>query len=427
MERQVGQHPRALRHKDADGEDTTSTPVTASSSSSPATETRKKEPVTIWCSNDYLGMGHSSVVLDAMEETIRKVGAGAGGTRNIGGSSHLHAELEAELAALHGKERSLLFSSCFVANDATLSTLGKALPDPLFLSDSLNHASLIQGIRNSRADKVVFEHNSVAHLEELLEAAGTGRPKIVVFESVYSMCGSIAPVKDMLELCRKHGALSVLDEVHAVGLYGSRGGGIAQALGLEDEVDLITGTLGKAYGVVGGYIAGTETMIDFVRSHAPGFIFTTAVPPVVAGGALASVREMASNADRRTAMHTNAAMLKQKLRDANLPLMESPSHIIPLLVGEAGRCKRVADRLLSKHAIYIQPINYPTVPKKTERLRLTVSPLHTPVQIDALVDALVDVWDACAVPWSYDRICEHQAYHTTPAIEHTRKAVLKDL
>tara|TARA_R110002073_G_scaffold31278_8_gene96127 strand:- start:5298 stop:6512 length:1215 start_codon:yes stop_codon:yes gene_type:complete len=348
--------------------------------------------VTVWCSNDYLGMGQSACVTESMKLAIDDVGAGAGGTRNISGTTHYHVELERSLADLHEKEAALLFTSGYIANEATLATLGKILPGLIIYSDALNHASMIEGVRGARCEKHVWRHNDVAHLEELLKAAPAGAPKLIAFESVYSMDGDIGPIEAVCDLAEKYGALTYLDEVHAVGLYGLRGGGIAERDGLTDRIDIIEGTLGKAFGVMGGYIAADSVIVDAVRSWAPGFIFTTSLAPALAAGARASVEYLKSAHELRVKHQERAAALKARIRDAGLPLIETETHIVPIKVGDPVMCKRLSDALLDDHGIYVQPINYPTVPRGTERLRFTPTPLHDDAMMDELVNALEEVW-----------------------------------
>jgi 5-aminolevulinate synthase len=353
---------------------------------------RASDEVTIWCSNDYLGMGQHPDVLAAMHAAVDDCGAGAGGTRNISGTNHHHVLLEQELAALHGKEAALLFTSGYVSNWATLGTLAARLPGCVVLSDSENHASMIEGIRHSRAEKRVFAHNDPADLRRKLADLEPNRPKLVAFESVYSMDGDIAPIADLCDVAEAHGAMTYLDEVHAVGLYGPQGGGISDREGLSDRLTVIEGTLAKAFGVFGGYIAASAALCDFVRSNASGFIFTSAVPPSVAAGALASVRHLRASSAERTRHQEVVAEVRRRLIAARLPVMENESHIVPVIVGDPVHCKEICDRLLDRHGIYVQPINYPTVPRGTERLRITPTPLHSARDIDQLVAALTAAW-----------------------------------
>jgi 5-aminolevulinate synthase len=371
LERIVGKFPKALYHPD-NGE--------------------APREITVWCSNDYLGMGQHPKVLDAMQSAITGQGGGAGGTRNISGSNHLHVALERELADLHGKESALLMTSGYVANWTTLSTLGSKLPDCVIISDSENHNSMIEGMRHSKAERRIWKHNDIDHLEEILRDLGPQRAKIVAFESVYSMDGDIAPIGKILDLCEKYNAISYLDEVHAVGMYGPRGAGVAERDGVMHRVDIIQGTLAKAFGVIGGYIAGKPEIVDFVRSFGNGFIFTSSHPPSIAAGALAAVRHLKESDVERNAQKERAETLRARMRAADLPVMDSPSHIVPLMVGDPAMCKEASDRLLFEHDIYVQPINYPTVPRGTERLRFTPGPLHNDELIDHLIDSLLCVW-----------------------------------
>ena len=349
------------------------------------------KPITVWCSNDYLCMGQHPTVVEAMETALHEVGAGSGGTRNISGNTHYHTELEAELASLHGKEAALLFTSGYVSNEAALSTLGKLLPGCIIFSDALNHASMIAGIKNSGCEKRVFRHNDLEHLEELLAATDPDTPKLIAFESVYSMDADIAPIAAICDLADKYSAITYLDEVHAVGMYGDHGGGISERDGVADRLTIIEGTLGKAFGVMGGYIAADKTIIDCIRSYAPGFIFTTSLSPVLVAGALASVRHLKQSTEERRAQQESAAMLKAKFAAAGLPVMLSETHIVPLLIGCPVRTKRISDILLAEYGLYVQPINYPTVPRGTERLRFTPSPHHNAEMMDELVGALVEI------------------------------------
>lgn len=374
LERRAGAFPTARRH--ANG---------------------KVGDITVWCSNDYLGMGQHPSVLAAMHEAIDDWGAGAGGTRNISGTSHAHVMLERELADLHGKEAALLFTSGYVSNWASLSTLGSQIPDCVIFSDADNHASMIEGIRHSRAERRIFRHNDAGDLDRQLSEFPASRPKIVAFESVYSMDGDIAPIADILDVAEKHGAMTYLDEVHAVGMYGPRGGGIAEREGLMDRITLIEGTLGKAFGTVGGYIAGSAALVDFIRSFASGFIFTTALPPHVAAGALASVRHLKQSQIERAAQRDRVRKVRARLDAIGIPTIPNSSHIVPVMVGDAVKCKWLSDLLLNEHGVYVQPINYPTVPKKTERLRITPTPAHSDADIDHLASALSSLWTRCAL------------------------------
>ncbi|WP_113156151.1 5-aminolevulinate synthase [Nitratireductor sp. OM-1] len=377
LERIVGAFPRALWRSDEEARE-----------------------ITVWCSNDYLGMGQHESVISAMQDAAGAMGAGAGGTRNISGNNHPLVELEAELADLHGKQAGLVFTSGFISNEASISTIARLLPNCLVLSDELNHASMIEGVRRSGAEKKIFRHNDVEHLESLLKAASPERAKLIVFESVYSMDGDIAPIEAIADLADKYNAMTYIDEVHAVGMYGARGGGITERDGLAHRIDIIEGTLAKGFGVIGGYITGSTAVIDAVRSYASGFIFTTALPPAIAAAATASIRHLKASSVERDAQQRQAQQTKDKLSAAGLPVMPSQTHIVPLLVGDPELCKQATDRLLEKHGIYIQPINYPTVPRGTERLRITPTPFHDDALIDTLRDALLETWEALGIPFN---------------------------
>lgn len=350
------------------------------------------KPITVWCSNDYLCMGQHPKVVSAMEEALHDVGAGSGGTRNIGGNTHYHIELESELADLHGKEGALLFTSGYVSNEATLATLAKLLPNCIIYSDELNHASMIAGIRNSGCEKRVFRHNDLEHLEQLLADSDPGVAKLIAFESVYSMDGDVAPIAEICDLADKYNALTYCDEVHAVGMYGEHGGGITERDKVADRVTIIEGTLGKAFGVMGGYIAADQKIVDVIRSYAPGFIFTTSLSPVLVAGVLAAVRHLKESSAERDAQQANAAMLKKMFADAGLPVMMSNTHIVPLMVGDPVKAKKISDILLAEYGVYVQPINFPTVPRGTERLRFTPGPQHDEAMMRDLTAALIEVW-----------------------------------
>ncbi len=355
------------------------------------------EEITVWCGNDYLGMGQNPEVIQRYHDTVDQAGAGSGGTRNISGTTIYHRELERELADWHAKEAALVFSSAYIANDATLSVLPRIIPDLVIFSDELNHASMIQGVRHGRGEKHIWRHNDVEHLEALLRSVPLDRPKLIAFESVYSMDGDIGPIAKVIELAKKYNAMTYLDEVHAVGLYGARGGGISEALGLAGEIDIINGTLGKAVGVFGGYIAASATICDAVRSYASGFIFTTSLPPAIAASAASSVRYLKSHPGLRDAHQTQAKKLKIRLKNMGLPVIDNETHIVPVHVGDPVLCKRISDMLLNEFGVYVQPINFPTIPRGTERLRFTPSPVHDDGDIEALVKALDSLWSRCAL------------------------------
>ncbi|WP_029041650.1 5-aminolevulinate synthase [Cucumibacter marinus] len=376
LERIAGKFPRAVYRDDADN----------------------AREITIWCSNDYLGMGQNDKVVAAMQETAGALGTGAGGTRNISGTNRPLVRLERSLADLHRKEAALVFTSGFVSNEAAISTIARLIPNCLILSDQLNHASMIAGVRHSGMEKKIFRHNDMAHLRELLEAAGKQRPKLIIFESVYSMDGDQAPIEEIADLADEYNALTYIDEVHAVGMYGPRGGGICERDGLMDRIDIIEGTLAKGFGVMGGYVTASRPIIDAIRSYAPEFIFTTALPPALCAAARASIEHLKSSDVERRAHQAQAARTKEVLQEAGLPVMPTETHIVPVIVGDARACKAASDLLLEKHNIYIQPINYPTVPKGTERLRITPTPLHDEEMIFALRDALLSVWETLGLP-----------------------------
>lgn len=375
LERHAGDFPRATRYR-TDG---------------------STQDVTVWCSNDYLGMGQHAKVVGAMQDVIAKCGAGAGGTRNISGTNHYHVLLEAELADLHAKEAALIFTSGYVSNWAALGTLASQVPGMIVYSDALNHASMIEGIRHARCEKRIFKHNDPQDLARMMAKDDPQAPKMVAFESVYSMDGDIAPIAEICDVADRFGAITYLDEVHAVGMYGPRGGGVAEREGLMDRVTIIEGTLGKAFGVMGGYITGSKTVVDFVRSFASGFIFTTALPPALAAGAAASIRHLKDSTKERAAHQANVAKVRAALDARSIPHMVNPSHIVPVMVGDAKKCKWISDILLDSYGIYVQPINYPTVPVGTERLRFTPTPLHSDEDIRALAGALCDLWSQCAL------------------------------
>jgi 5-aminolevulinate synthase len=399
LERRAGDFPRAFYHSK-----------------------RGPKEVTIWCSNDYLGMGQHPGVLAAMHEALDSCGAGAGGTRNISGTNHYHVLLERELADLHGKEDALLFTSGYVSNWAALGTLASCMPDCVVFSDALNHASMIEGIRHSRVPTHIFAHNDPADLARKLAEVDPNAPKLVAFESVYSMDGDIAPIAALCDAAEAHGAMTYLDEVHAVGLYGPRGGGVAAREGLSERLTVIEGTLAKAFGVIGGYIAASTALCDFVRSFSSGFIFTTALPPHVAAGALASVRYLKSSSAERECVQERVALLRSRLDDVEVPHLQNPSHIVPVMVGDAALCKHISDLLLDQHDIYVQPINYPTVPRGTERLRITASPFHTDADIERLITALAAIWSQLGIAQAAKRDASPRIIGVEAAAYTTRRA-----
>ncbi|OKL42661.1 5-aminolevulinate synthase [Pseudovibrio exalbescens] len=395
LERITGKHPRAILRRNGE-----------------------EREIVVWCSNDYLAMGHNPKVIEASANATYTMGAGSGGTRNISGTNNPLVQLEAELADWHGKEAALTFTSGFVSNEAAISTLAKLLPDCLILSDQLNHASMIAGVRNSGSAKKVWRHNDLEHLEDLLRSAGNERAKLIVFESVYSMDGDIAPIERIADLADKYNAMTYIDEVHAVGMYGERGAGICERDGVMDRMDVIEGTLAKAVGVMGGYITGSSAIVDAVRSYAPGFIFTTSLPPSLAAAATTSIRHLKTSSEERDAQQRQAQRTKDRLNAAGLPVMHSETHIIPILVADPDLCKKASDMLLEKHDIYIQPINYPTVPRGLERLRITPGPAHSDELIDHLVTSMVDVWNELGIDFKSDATLEEEAAPTAAILHH---------
>jgi 5-aminolevulinate synthase len=405
MTRRAGQFPVAKQQSSTFG----------ASQEDPNSSREKLQDITVWCSNDYMGMGQHPVVIDAMHKALLEAGAGSGGTRNISGTNRFHTDLERELSMLHAKEASLVFANCYSANHSTIVALGKLIPNLVIFSDAKNHASLIEGMRHSGLQKKIFRHNDVKHLEELLAAADPSVPKMIIFESVYSMDGTIAPISQICDLADKYNALTFIDEVHAVGLYGQTGAGVAEREGVMHRLDIISGTLGKAFGVFGGYISASFKFIDSIRSSASGFIFTTSIPPTVCAGAAASVKYLKQHNELRVQHQGKARQLKTLLREAGLPIIESPSHIVPVLVGDAALCKKMADRLLSKYNIYVQPINYPTVPVGTERFRLTPSPVHSDQMMLEMRDALVQLWKEFNLPLKVVQHTAHLGQTSRPA------------